>query len=66
MAATSDKRILRSETVKLSNFFNQGSKLHIPFFITGTGCGVLKLDAKLDVPGHKSALTKTIEFPCGE
>jgi len=64
--AKSEKRLLRRETVKLEEFFSEGSKLSIPFVVVGTGCGTLKIDVELSMKGSKSRLSKTLEYPCGE
>lgn len=66
IVATSRKRVLRRETIPLSTFFSDGSKLSIPFVVPGSGCGLLRLDALLTTPGHQQRLVKTIDFHCGE
>jgi hypothetical protein len=64
--ATMGKQILRRETVKLNEFFSEGTRLSIPFVVVGTGCGTLKITATLIVPGRRDRLLKTVEFGCGE
>lgn len=66
LVATSGKRVLRRETIPLATFFSDGSKLSIPFVVSGSGCGLLRLDALLTTPGHQQRLVKTIDFRCGE
>jgi len=66
LLATAGKRVLRRETIALSAFFSDGPKLSIPFVIVGTGCGELRLRARLTVPGHQQRLEKAIDFRCGE
>jgi hypothetical protein len=66
VVATVGKRTLRRETVKIDEFFSEGSRLSIPFVVVGTGCGILNITATLAVPGHREQLRKSVEFACGE
>jgi hypothetical protein len=42
------------------------AKTYAVFFIEGDRCEIIKLRARLRGPGKPSALTKSIEFVCGE
>jgi hypothetical protein len=66
LLATAGRQTLRRETVRLSEFFSEGSRLSIPFVVIGTGCGILELTATLTVPAHQERLKRTVEFGCGE
>ena len=66
--AADTRREVKTESVLLSGLLGgEGRKLHVPFFVYGTGCEPLELNARL-IDGSRvvGEITRTIPFACGE
>jgi hypothetical protein len=70
LEARAGGKMLVKESVKLSHFLGQGSKIVVPFLVRNTGCERLTLTATLrNIPKGqvgRHSLTKTVPFRCGE
>lgn len=70
LTATDSKKTLLAQTLELSLWFNEGSKVILPFLVCGTGCEEVEITATLEnLSASKvdiGTLTKTIPFKCGE
>jgi hypothetical protein len=65
LTATASGKVLLKRAVDISLLEDTG-KFYAPFWLYDTGCGRIKLSARIVGQTQPSAMTKTIPFECGE
>lgn len=62
--ATESRRVILRRLIEIS--IGKNGKFYAPFWLYDTGCGHVKLSARIIGQTQASSMTKTIPFECGE
>jgi hypothetical protein len=65
LTATIDGKVVVKRATDIGLFSDQG-KFYAPFWVYDTGCGKLRLTARILGQTQASSMTKSITFGCGE
>ena len=63
--ATLDGKVMVKRATDIG-LFSDGGKFYAPFWLYDTGCGKVKITARILGQTQPSSMTKTIPFECGE
>ena len=63
--ATSGRKVLLKRASRIGLFSDDG-KYHAAFWLYDTGCGAVKISARILGQSQASSMTRTIPFACGE
>jgi hypothetical protein len=67
VVVTEGKKKRLKQKLDVGTYFNQGTKVVLPFFVYDTGCDELKVNATFTTPDKKKVKkSATVPFSCGE